>query len=110
MLYANWLVEGERRFGPDQMNWRFVCPVCGYVQSVADYKAAGAPSTAAGFSCLGRWMEGSREAFGEKGAGPCNYAGGGLFGFNPVAVEFSDGRVIQAFAFASEEEPCPIQT
>lgn len=83
--YEAWLAEGIRRFGPDKRDWRFVCPSCGFEQSVRDYKAASAPLDAVAFSCVGRWREQAIEAFG-KGQGPCNYAGGGLFKMNPVTV------------------------
>jgi hypothetical protein len=84
------------RFGGDPMEWKFVCPVCGFVQSVRDYKNAGAPESAVAFSCVGRWIEGSSEAFsGNKG--PCNYAGGGLIRLNPVKIE---GRTNNYFALA----------
>lgn len=79
-----WHTEGVRRFGTDELLWRFVCPACGHVASVA-------------FSCVGRFLKGSREAFGGKGPGPCNYSGGGLFGLNPVSIK---GRVNRVFAFA----------
>lgn len=81
-----WNGQGEALFGADRMAWRFVCPSCGHVASVADWKAAGAPAEAAAFSCVGRWV-GGNEAFGGPGTGPCNYAGGGLIGLNPVRVE-----------------------
>ena len=80
-----YLAEGEQKFGPDRMNWRFVCPSCGHVASAAEYKAAGAPEGAIGFSCIGRWVGAKIDAF-EKGEGPCNYAGGGLFNINPVEI------------------------
>lgn len=107
MLYADWEAEGERRFGADRLNWKFVCPVCKHVQSVADYKAAGAPVDSAAFSCVGRWMENSRRAFEERGSGPCNYAGGGLFRLNPVPVEMPGGKTINVFAFAPAESKEP---
>lgn len=94
---AEWQAEGERRFGPDPMQWRFVCPMCGFVQTPADYKAAGASEGAVAFSCVGRWTGAKREAIGDNGKGPCNYAGGGLFRFNPVTIE---GRENAVFAFA----------
>jgi hypothetical protein len=100
LTYAEWLAEGERRFGPDQMTWRFVCPVCGHVAAVSDWKAAGAPENSVGGSCVGRWIPGSRKAFGGKGAGPCNYAGFGLFRLNPVTVQREDGGENQMFRFA----------
>lgn len=94
MTLGEWHADGVRRFGPDEMAWRFVCPACGHVATTADWKAAGAPETTVAFSCVGRWAGEKREAFGD-GPGPCNYAGGGLIGLNPVAVD-GHGRV---FAF-----------
>ena len=100
MTADEWRGEAVTRFGADHMAWSFVCPACGHVQTVADYRDAGAPSSAAGFSCVGRYIEGSREAFGGEGDGPCNYTGGGLFRLNPVTVTDDEGREIQMFAFA----------
>ncbi len=94
-----WRAEAVRRFGPDPMDWRFVCPSCGYEALVSDWKAVGAKEGEIAFSCIGRHMKTSREAFGEKGRGPCNYAGGGLFAINPVSIE---GRKFNVFAFASK--------
>lgn len=98
MTYAEWSNEGHRLFGDDEMQWRFVCPSCGHVAKVADWKAAGAPESTVAFSCVGRWLPQCSEAF-IKGAGPCNYAGGGLFEINPVVVVRLDGRETRAFAF-----------
>lgn len=113
MTHAEWKAEGERRFGKDVMKWKFVCPVCQYVQSVEDYKNAGAEQTTVAFSCVGRSIEGAQEAFEtrrKKGVnkGPCNYAGGGLFRLNPVEVSFPDGKTESYFAFApAETEAAP---
>lgn len=101
---AEWRAEGERLFGADEMAWRFVCPVCHHVQTPADYKAAGAPSGAAGFSCVGRWTAGAKEACAQGSGGPCTYAGGGLFQLNPVEVSLPDGGSILAFEFAPAAE------
>jgi len=80
------------------MGWKFVCPSCGYVASVKDWKDAGASDREAAFSCVGRAMNSDKQIF-DKTGGPCNYAGGGLFGLNPVTVDF-DGKAIKVFAFA----------
>lgn len=104
MTHAEWIAEAEKRFGKDPLKWKFVCPSCGHVASVEDWKAAGAPSTAAAFSCVGRWLKVAKDAFTNKGKGPCNYAGGGLFRINPVVVMFPDGTEHQAFAFAEPAE------
>lgn len=95
-----WLAEARRRFGDDARTWSFLCPVCGWRASVQDWKAAGAPEGAVAFSCVGRWRPNPRDAFGGEGAGPCNYAGGGLFALNPVRVTMPDGTHHDVFQFA----------
>jgi hypothetical protein len=97
MTYEEWYAKGENLFGPDIMRWRFVCPSCGHVASVQEWKNAGAPEGAVAFGCIGRYLPERSEAFGGDG-GPCNYTGGGLIRLNPVDV---DGR--QTFAFAEVE-------
>lgn len=86
MTREEWMAEGGRRFGPDQMAWKFVCPSCGHVAATADWKAAGASSNAVAFSCVGRWLPNANEMC-SKAGGPCNYAGGGLIRLNPVKIE-----------------------
>lgn len=98
MTHQEWLEKGEQLFGADIMQWRFACPSCGHVASVQDWKDAGAPEGAVAFSCVGRYLPKCNEAFGGKGSGPCNYAGGGLIRLNRVDV---DGR--KTFAFAELE-------
>jgi len=99
MTYEQWKAEAIRRFGEDPMAWRFRCPVCGHEASVRDYRDAGASEGAVGFSCIGRWVEGSRSALRGSGSGPCDYAGGGLFRLNPVTVT-KDGKPFDTFRFA----------
>ena len=103
MTHAEWCEKAVALFGIDPMEWRFVCPACGHVAKVADWKRVGAPSIAAGFSCIGRWMDKARDAFG-TGPGPCNYAGGGLIGLNPWRVTLPDGVVIDVFSFDEPKE------
>ena len=99
----DWRAEGARRFGDDHMKWRFVCPSCGHVQTPADYKAVNAPETAVAFSCIGRWTPGATGEIGQKGKGPCNYAGGGLFRLNPIrVVDGSTAHEIFEFAAARQ--------
>ena len=104
---AEWRVKATELFGEDFMQWKFVCPVCRHVASVADWKDAGAPVQSAAFSCVGRWAganpktaKGDIGPNGIEGKGPCNYAGGGLFKLNPVTVVDPDGHELHAFAFA----------
>lgn len=100
MTHDEWTAEAVRRFGDDYMRWRFVCPSCGHVASVQDWKDAGAPESAVAFSCVGRWAGGDPEKTFMKQGGPCNYAGGGLIRLNPVVVESEGGKVTRVFAFA----------
>lgn len=49
---ADWLKELESRFGEDSEDWKFVCPSCGHVQSVADFKAIGVDGNKAYCECI----------------------------------------------------------
>jgi hypothetical protein len=92
--HAQWLAEARSRFGADPMKWRFVCPSCGHVASIQDWGTAGAGEGEVAFSCIGRHVgdrAGTEKAAFSRSGGPCNYAGGGLFKLNPVAVDFEDG-------------------
>jgi len=104
MTHGEWIAEAERRFGSDPLAWRFVCPCCGHEAAARDWKNAGAPPGAVGFSCIGRWLGNPRKAF-AKGPGPCDYAGGGLFRVSPNAVTLDDGSVLYAMAFADPPTP-----
>lgn len=100
MTRDEWIGKARQLFGNSSLDWRFRCPVCGYEAAVSDWIKSGAPAGSEGFSCIGRWIKGSREAFESKGPGPCNYAGGGIFRLNPVHVTNEDGTVSEMFAFA----------
>lgn len=93
---ADWHREGIRRFGNNDANWRFVCPVCGYVASVQEWRDLKGDAMIA-FSCIGRLLPVCRDAFRGSGPGPCNYAGGGLFKLGPVTIGDREDRY---FAFA----------
>lgn len=96
MKKSEWFQKGKKLFGENMMEWKFICPSCGNVASVLDYKNAGAPSGAIGFSCVGLWLPEQKEAFSKKPLGiPCNYSGGGLININPIEV---DGRKYFDFA------------
>lgn len=101
--HAEWTAEGVKRFGDNVEGWRFICPSCGHVASVADWCDAGAPENAIAFSCIGRYT-GSEKEVGDKAGGPCNYTGGGLFRLNPVVV-YVGGKELNVFDFA-EAQPC----
>ena len=94
MSIEHWKALGEKLFGPDQMEWKFICPACNHVASVRDYKEAEAPQSAVAVACIGRFMPRPRNAFG-SGPGPCDYSGKGLICISPVEV---DGLPVFGFA------------
>ena len=106
MTLEEWMAEGTRRFGEAQLNWKFVCPACGHIQAVEDfrpYKSQGATAETARFNCIGRYS-GAQQNAGLNGTGkakgPCDYTGGGLFDLLPVTVVLPDGSKARSFAFA----------
>lgn len=108
LTFDAWIAEGEQLYGQDRDAWQFVCPSCGNVQSIADFKrlprfpADVDPRNVANYSCIGRWA-GAGHVPMLSGKRPCNYAGGGLFGLNPQKVTTPDGVAHQLFAFADSK-------
>ncbi len=104
MTKDEWLDKGKELFGEDFTRWRFVCPGCGHVQAVEDfrqYKEKGADPNSATCECIGRYEDGKSwmNDNPKKNGGPCDYAGYGLLGISPVTV--IDGeKKIRSFAFA----------
>ena len=85
-----YFAEAVKRYGKDSANWKFRCPSCGNVMTVAEYRAAAKASGQEcegmiAFSCIGRLMPSPAQMC-EKDKGFCNYAGGGLFRLNPIQV------------------------
>lgn len=99
-----WLSEGQKRFGKEKLNWKFICPSCGHIASGSDWINAGASQNAIAFSCVGR-ATGAKETIMTKNKGPCNYTGGGLFKLNPQPIKFEDGTVCNFFEFAPTDFP-----
>lgn len=110
-LYASseeWIAEGKRRFG-DFMNFAFVCPICGNIAKVSDFrpfKDRGATTNSATNECIGRYtLTKEQGRLRKPGERPCNYAGYGLFRLSPVRVTLEPGKDIHSFAFAEALEP-----
>ena len=104
MTKEEWEAKGKKLFGEDYLKWRFVCPGCGHIQAVEDFrpfKDKGADPNSATIECIGRysgdksWMNDNPR----KTGGPCDYAGYGLLCISPVTVIDGDKR-IHSFAFA----------
>lgn len=107
MTYEEWMAEGKKRFGSEFIDWKFVCPICGNVAALRDFKKfkdQGATPNSATQECIGRYLpkEQCHRAFGsstkERGR-PCDYALYGLFRIPGVIVK-QDGKETMSFAFA----------
>jgi hypothetical protein len=100
MVLDEWWTKAKRLFGEDENNWRFVCPACGNIQSVGDfrkYKNQGATPNSAYQVCIGRF-DGHMDV--DMGAGrPCNYHGFGLFQLQKTEVIDEDGKITPVFEF-----------
>lgn len=101
--HAEWRAEAIRRFGEDEMKWKFVCPSCGCVWSMQDWKDAGAKSSAVASQCVGRYKESPNDIGHDDGV-PCNYANFGLFCFDPVTVVMDNGKETTSFGFLETPE------
>ena len=97
----DWQEEARKRYDVFEAV-KFRCPMCGYAATVADYKAAKAADGMIGFSCIGRLIGAKRNAFGGKGEGPCDYAGGGLFKVNPIHLTEDGQPYTEIFDFADD--------
>ena len=101
-----WLAEGKRRFG-DIINWRFVCPACGRINSASEFKEAGAQPSAMYLNCIGRHngkgVSGIKHKKGDIAPEfGCDWTAAGLFGTlngGDIVVD-DDGNEIMVFSFA----------
>lgn len=99
---AEWREEGVRRFGDDPRNWKFRCPACGHVSSVADFMELGKTAELAYQECIGRLTgKGSPKSGDSSG---CNWAAYGLFGTlgKGRTIVTEKGREIEVFDFADD--------
>lgn len=99
-----WKAEGKRRFGEDFMKWKFVCPMCGHVAAVEDfrqYKDQGAEPDSSYVECIGRYT-GAPGPEKVKDASGCNWAAYGLFGIpkGGVFVITGEDKGTHIFDFA----------
>jgi hypothetical protein len=109
MTRAQWWAHGTELFGPNTDTWKFRCPICGNIASIADYrqfKDQGATPDSAATECIGRYT-GGRSAFYEKEGQPCDYCTYGLFKIAEAYVDHGDGKLQGVFAFADGEHHEP---
>lgn len=80
------LSEAIERFGKDPMGFKFQCPQCGDIASIAEFQAATGTTGLAGQDCIGRHLgaldrakHASVEAYRKAGGRGCDWAAYGLF-------------------------------
>lgn len=95
VLYADWLKEGSRLYGPDMLDWRLKCPACGHIQTLREFKDAGVDEENAFTCCASRFNLGSNKT--------CKWTTGGLLRIGGVYVVRPDFVPVLAFAFADTE-------
>jgi hypothetical protein len=106
LKFEEWKAEGLKLFGDNMKEWRFVCPICGHVQTPRMFKEAGAEEPGRATSeCFGRLLpKGKRGGFSKQHSNPnvkspCDYSAYGFFKLAPIEVEFADGLKVECFGF-----------
>ena len=100
--FEEWIKQGEALFGADKKLWRFVCPCCGHVQTIADFIELCDLEVIEGefdcqvayYACIGRYdTRIPREEIGtvEDPKKYCNYSSGGVFHLAKTVV-FQEGN------------------
>lgn len=95
--------------GVDHLDYAFVCPRCGTVQSAQSLIKAGAGNAFdevekyLGFSCVGRFTGAGSPRKVPDGA-PCNWTLGGFFQLHELEVVGPDGEVYPRFEPATPEQ------
>ncbi|MDR1688308.1 MAG: hypothetical protein LBS21_06820 [Clostridiales bacterium] len=100
---SDWIAEGERRFGEDRLNWKFVCPACGRINTGQEFKDAGAEPNNMYSACIGRHSGNMRPAKKtEKDGNGCDWVAWGFLGTlgKGNIVINDDGAEVEVFAFA----------
>ena len=109
MTKDEWLAKGKQLFGENTDEWKFVCPGCGHIQAIEDfrqYKEQGATPNSATIECIGRYSSG-RKWLSNLLSQPCDYAGYGLLNICPIEV-IGEDKPIYSFAFAHPGELEPV--
>lgn len=91
----DWKKEGERLFGPDKKNWKFICPNCGHIQSYRDFIKGGINADLAAVNCASRHGLGGRP--------DCKWTTGGLFRIGGCYVINHNYMPVLVFAFADNK-------
>ena len=116
-----WLAEGENLFGKAGRDWKYVCPLCGHIQSGKEFEertnlGVEEIQKKVGYSCIGRHLRDQNPLSIEYDywpirmeGGGCNYTLGGIFRFpgaeiiNPNAKPGEQNHYMFKFYVEGEE-------
>lgn len=85
--YFDELIE---KHGSFKDNWAFVCPKCGNVQTIAEFKDHDIDPNNVNYACIGRYVEG-------RG---CDFVIDKLVGNHPLEVIMDDQTIALSFEIA----------
>lgn len=93
LTFNDWVAEGEKRFGKEKLDWKFVCPNCGHVQTMRDFQNADIDPQRAYQVCASRYNIGGKST--------CKWSAGGLFCKEGQWVISQDYTPVLIFSFAN---------
>lgn len=98
LSYEEWRTNGEMLFGKDIEKWKFVCPSCKTVQTLLDWRRAGATKRQAGENigliCIGNKSK-------KKGCKwKYNLPDDIFVSYHDLEVELPNGNIRPTFHFA----------
>lgn len=94
LLYKDWLARGKELYGPDMLDWQFVCPACGHVQTLREFHDVGIDPDYGVANCASR--------FGLGGSPTCKWTTGGLLRLGGYYVINQNYIPQLIFAFAAD--------
>ena len=94
LLYMDWLARGKELYGPDMLDWQFVCPACGHVQTLREFHEAGIDPDYGVANCASR--------FGLGGNPTCKWTTGGLLRLGGCYVINRNYIPVLVFDFAAD--------
>lgn len=97
LSYEEWVDKAMELFGKDRKDWKFVCPICGHIQSI---KSVLEHNPSLNPEDIQKWIHYSCEGRANEGQG-CYWTLGGIFKIHKVEISYL-GKDIPSFEFAKE--------
>lgn len=95
LRYQDWVARGKELYGPDMLDWQFVCPACGHVQTLREFYEVNIDPDYGVANCASR--------FGIGGSPTCKWTTGGLLRLGGYYVINPNYIPQLIFAFAADK-------